>query len=450
MQVIVSDIYSDTRHHITGTPESCRNHLFSQFPWLLHKLGQNATVEQCVNCLDRSQVYHVKTDSDLAKFEIDQSTDDHPLHQYKIESKHNGQITNSNSRLILCVEAAEFLCGHSISDAELRQALLVFDGKPEQAALSAAGLDPDKNLPDINAILAMALKKSEENEEPVVFKTVLGVTDSCKEFAEIVQKANAISNIFPINLGEGKHSVGLLIARDEDGTALLLKPGSGKQNSALGESESGSSQCKREACFYASASLFGLGEFLPECHILLLDGTEYAASEMLPWGYHNFNDILEEDPNLPRRILSLYNDGLLHQWAAMDYILGNPDRNAGNIMANNTDIKIIDHGSAFAGASFNPPIDKYSFIPYYLRAMCPVGFATMVISDKLRYMPRMKPEDNERVKQWLLKLDTNLLKLVIERYGIDPSPELERLLKLQTACQTQPADLAILSAWIVG
>ena len=457
MQIVVSDHYSNSRHNIEGSGESCRQQMYQEFPWLLSKLGNKATIQQLVKELDRSQNYYaVILDSitgldNLVKFEeIDQSTDDHPLHQYRLKSKNNGQINNTSMRQLLCKEAAEFLCGHVITDAEFRQGLLECDSKPEVAALIAAGLDPIKDLKDINAILSMALKKSEVNDEPVVFKTVLGVTEGCNKFAKLVNEANDNRTINPISFGEGRHSVGLLVAKTPEGTDLLLKPGSGPQNPALGEEESGLSQCKREACFYACACLMGLGNYLPECHLLLLDGTEYAGLELLSYAYHNFNDIHEEDPNLARRILWLYNDGLLHQWAAMDYILGNPDRNAGNIMASNTVIKLIDHGSAFAGASFNPPLDKYSFIPYYLRAVCPSGFSTMLISDKLRYMPRMKPEDNERVKEWLVKLDPNLLKTVIEGYGIDSSPELQRLAKLQESCQTQPADLAILSAWIVG
>jgi hypothetical protein len=161
------------------------------------------------------------------------------------------------------------------------------------------------------------------------------------------------------------------------------------------------------------------------------------------------NDLKAHDPGLPKRLLSLYNDSTLHKWAAMDLVLGNPDRNAGNIMASGDKVKLIDHGSCFAGFKFDPAKDGISFVPYYLRPDVQ-GFTQMTTNDKLRSLPRLNAQNEAKLRRWILDLNPELMGQIMTQYGIDSGPEKDRLQKLQQALGYQTADLAVLSQWVVG
>jgi hypothetical protein len=301
--------------------------------------------------------------------------------------------------------------------------------------------------------LSSALKKAKDPDadQPVKFKEVSAATTSGTEFEEIIKKSSAAGEIKHVQLGKGsKHNHGMLLARDsETHQSYILKPGSGKQNPILGETESGSTQSQREACFYAVAQSWGLGEYMPECHLLLIDGNEYAGMRFLPNSFKNFNDLKAHDPGLPKRLMALYNDSTLHMWAVLDFVLGNPDRHYGNAMASGDKVKLIDHGSSFAGLKFDPAKDQMSFVPFYLRPGVD-NFNSLTTNEKLRVMPRLNAQNEAKLRKWILDLNPELLGQIMTQYGIDSGPEKDRLQKLQQALGYQTADLAILSCWVVG
>jgi hypothetical protein len=451
MRVIVSDVYTSERHHLEGDEEGVRSQLLDLYPFLLMRYGNKCSVKILVDALNKNQSTTAKILDSLDKAEHQYVADGTALHtvRYPKGTKH-GQIHTQDTQLEAYRAAAEFLAGQPCSDKEMRQALLQADGDCAQAALIAHNL-PATMLPDLEAVLNSTLKKAEEADDTFVkFKDVSSATESGKEFAEIIKKSSEEGEIKHVQLGAGKHNHGMLLARDSvTHQSYVLKPGSGKQNPIAGETESGSTQSQREACFYSCAAAMNLSKDMPECHLLLIDGQEYACMAFLSHVFKNFNDLKAHDPGLPKRLLSLYNDGTLHQWAAMDFILGNIDRNSGNVMASGDKVKLIDHGSAFAGVSFDPAKDGVSFVPYYLRPGV-VGFTKLTTDEKLRKLPRLNAENEAKLKKWLLGLDAKILGQLITLYGIDPAPELNRLEKLQRATAYQTADLAILSAWVVG
>jgi hypothetical protein len=455
MQVVIKDHYSDTRHHLEGNEDDIRAQLLELYPHLLVKFGAHCDIKILVDALNKSQFASASIVDSLNKHESYQGAvvDGQGLGiiRYPKDTRH-GQVASKMAQLEVCRDAAAFLAGHSCTSLELRQALLQ-EEQPELAALRAHNL-PVTALKDLQAILAAStLKKSEgeaPDDKPVKFAKVQPTNESSKAFADIIKKASEEGQIEHIKLGPGKHGGGTLKARDpETHQSFILKPGSGKQNPIKGESETGATQSQREAAFYSVASALGLGGDVPEAHLILLDGQEYAAMRFLPSNFKNLNDLSEHDPGLPKRLLSLYNDGTLHKWAALDYLAGNPDRHQGNLMASGASVKLIDHGSAFAGLDFDPAKDGISFVPYYLRPSV-ANFTKLTTDQKLRVMPRLNAENEAKFKRWLLELNSQILGQLIMSYGIDPSPEIGRLEKLQQACSYQSADLAVISSWVVG
>lgn len=438
MHLQITDHQTDTRHNLVGTEDQIKAHLCQEYPWL----ARNKPLKDLVSQLDKIQYITAVLHEDFSKSED-------PYHYVQPKFGLNNQAVTRHPDEESYLKAVEMMCGHAIPKEEYRRALLETDGEIPQACLIAAFLDLD--LVSTLDTLAVYYRDQEppplELEDPVVVD-VKPLTQSGQKFCDMILRGYENQAVKHVQLG-GKHSNGCLEVSTVDG-ALLLKPGSGAQNPALGESETKASMTKREACFYSLAGVMQLTPYLPECHAVEINGKEYAAEELLAFDYRNFNDLKKEDPNLPKRLFNYYNDGTLHRWAYMDYILGNPDRNAGNVMASKDTIKLIDHGSAFAGEAFNPPADQYSFVPYYLRAVAPAGFAQMSVEEKLKWLPRVNKDQNEELKGWLLKLNPEIFKDVMALYGIDPQPVVNRMGKITAGLQTQDADLCILAAWVVG
>jgi hypothetical protein len=445
MRVIISDHYDDARHHIEGNVDDIRSQILDFYPYLLQKLGAAPSVEMLINELNKHQGVLAKILDDTFK----SLKDGNGLHHitYDIGLPH-GQLS-INETLMLYRDAAEFLAGHPCTEEEMKQAFKASDGDPLQTVILAFNLTKEDKK-ELEAIVNLSLKKTEDVvNDPVKFQTIEATNAASEEFAEYVTRANEAGLITHIYLGKGKHNKGTLKVRDpKTQQTFILKPGSGKQNPALGENESRSSQSQREAAFYLITEAWGISDHFPECRLLLLDGKDYACMKMLPLSYKNMNDLRQHDFNLPVRLLYLYNDSRLHQWATIDYVLGNPDRNAGNIMASGHMVYLIDQGSALSGEMFDPAVDKYSFVPFYLRAGCN-NFDSLSIQDKLRKMPRLNSQTEEKFKRWLLSLNKDILEQLLGEFSIDATSEKKRLEKLQNATSFQTADLAVLSAWII-
>jgi hypothetical protein len=440
MRVIVQQHYSDCAHAFEGDDQEVQEQLLHAYPWLTRKYGQHAPVSVLVPGLDQAQAYS-------AWVENEPSGDIEVTPPRNLEDVLHGQETN----LADCLRAASFLSGVTPSPDDVRAARVHCDDDPVDSALLACGEEPSEETRQALAdyLKLSGLKKSED-PEPVKFKDVTATTDAGTKFAKIVLQASAEGEIKPVKLG-GKHSKGTLVAYDKEKHGrYLLKPGSGPQNPAAGEHDTGSSQSKREAAFYAVAVSWGLAPYYPECHLLLIDGNEYAVQKMLSTDYVNGNELKVHDPNAARKVLQIYrHDGTLHKWAAVDFILGNADSNAGNMMFRGADVKLIDHGSAFAGDKFDPANDKSSFTPYYLRALAPAEFKDFTPDAKLKSLPRVNHEVDVQLSTWISGLDAAALADSLVKFGIDPAPCLKRLSSLKATVGFTAADMAINQLWVV-
>jgi hypothetical protein len=411
------------------------------YPWLVSLVHGDTALENIVNALDASQAFTaVVQDSDinLVKSELGEG---------------NGELEQLLGRHVKWEEvlaAASFLSGKEPSDQDVRRAFVNDEEDLEAAALQACGMDPSKeNLEALQAVLKASLKKSEENEEPVKVESVEALTQDGQKFAEAVKKAGDKGAVFTCHLGSGKHVKGTLLAWDPEGDQrYILKLGLGKQNPASGMDESGASQSKREVAFSLIARAWGLGEYVPDTHLVLVNGSEYACMPMVGLGFKNLNTLRAEDKTLPRRLFMLFElEGTVHKWAVLDYVLGNVDSHSGNIMARGDQVFLIDHGSAFAGKSFSPATDKYTFTPAYLRALAPSNFKSLSSNEKLKVLPRLHEDQAKKLGAWIAGLDEKCLAEICYKYGIDPAPEIDRLNNLKSMCGFMAPDLAVNSCW---
>lgn len=358
-------------------------------------------------------------------------------------------------RLLACFEAVRFLTGgKELSPEEIRAALYEHDDDAEVAALHAYGLpETEENFSALRACIDIGKMKKAEAEEPPMpeGKDVKAGVFEARDTADEIERAFKDNGVQPIKLG-GKHSKGTLIARDpQTHNVYLLKPGFAGPGPAAGVTEEKATQSQREACFYHVAEAWGLEASLPQCDLVVIDGKMYAAMRMLPFSYKNLDSKAQTDPGLPARALESYrNRGILHKWAILDFVLGQPDRHGQNLMISEDDkvVALIDEGSAFAGEDFNPAHDKNSFVPFYLRAWGPRKFNSLSVNDKMRRMPQVSDPVRRELSDWLDGIHADQLNSILMRYGIDPRPSLMRLAKIKMLAGDMPLDQAINKLWI--
>jgi hypothetical protein len=324
--------------------------------------------------------------------------------------------------------AARFLSGSKLNPdfALLRQNLMQEEGDTEAAALLTYGLPvTDQNIKALRAVSEFKTLAKAAAEQPSL--VVVGHPDA----QEVVEKINAAikeGEIEPIKLG-GVHSQGTLLVTGTGKQHWLLKPGANGPGPASGAQEQPASDSRREAAFYHVAKVFGIDD-IPRADLVFMNGHEYAAIEMLPFDWKNLSKLQEKEHQKVAQAIERYRrTGQLHMWAALDWVLGNPDRHGQNLMISpEGEIKLIDHGSAFAGPDFDPARDKNSFIPYYLRAQIDTKtWKSMTTADRYRAMPTVAPKTNEDLKLWASRLDADWARQVMESYGVNAADALRRL-----------------------
>jgi hypothetical protein len=442
MRVKIFNHYTETSKVLEGQSQHLVNELLRLYPWL-HR-SDDKDLKSLVARLNHDQAYDVAVEGE------------EPMAKAEGRNLHGqGEVVAAmmgyHHKLLRAMDAVRFLSGGAPVPADkVRQALWEADGDAEEAALLAAGMEVSgPNLKALRAIQDMADAKKAE-AEPVQAQSVEPGHPDAADTADTVLRAFRDHFVLPVELG-GKHSKGSLLARDQDtGETWLLKPGSGGQTPAAGAKQDPSSQSRREAAFWHMADAWHLGDSIPRADLLIIDGKEYAAIHLLPWTYNVLDKLKKDDPGLPRNLLADYmKRGVLHRWAVLDFVLGNPDRHANNLMVKDGDVKLIDHGSAMAGEGFDPAHDRYSFTPYYLRAWAPGKFSQLGADEKLKYMPRLDRQAEENFKGWLDGLHATDLDRILYRYGVNPGPAKERLAKLKALATGKAADQAINEAWVI-
>lgn len=353
-------------------------------------------------------------------------------------------------------QAAKFLvAGADLDPVAVRKELWHEDGDHIRAALRAYGLEPtDRNIKALHAVMKLqSMRKNEVSADTEAVKRpreLVAAVPEAEETVAALDRAFDAKTVKPIQL-KGKHSRGTLVANDpKTETAILIKPGSGKQSPAAGAREDPSTQSQREAAFWHVANKLGLGDSIPRADLVLADGKQWAAIKMLPLSYRNMEKRQQENNALVLYTLNRYRQsGILHRWAVLDFLLGNPDRHAQNLMMSsgpNPDVSLIDHGSAFAGINFDPARDHDSFVPFYLRAWTGRKFNSMDVAEKLSYMPKVGPTVAQDLRRWLDGIHGDDLASILHRYGINPQPTLDRLAKLKA--QEGSVDEIINKLWV--
>lgn len=438
MRVIVRNWYDDTSHAIEGAPDKILHELLKLYPFLN---PYESSIEDQVEHLNSAQAFEAVIQYDsLGKSE--RAADKPNDHVVSAMLGHHAAYEQALSK-------ARFLAGGSQPTVDPKVAFREFDGDVERAALRAHGLEvTDSNIKALRGVL---VDESLHKTQPLANDIeVHPGHPSAIETAEKVQRAIRDDFSLPIKL-HGKHSEGTFVVRDDDsGETWLLKPGSGPQNPAKGEGQEPVSQSQREAAFYYVADkVFGLGDYYSETFLLTLNGKEYAAIKLLPWNYQTVDSLKNSDAGKVKLLLHPYlTSGVLHKWAIVDAVLGNPDRHAQNMMFSDRRVVLIDHGSAMSGEAFDPGTDKAAFIPYYLRAWSGVSF-TDNPDDKLKYLPRVSHSVAEDIADWLESVDQAALQTALVQFGVNPEPAVKRLAQLKLAVsQGMPADLAVNEFWV--
>jgi hypothetical protein len=366
--------------------------------------------------------------------------------------------------------AAQFLTGKPrLPPEEVRRFVWEEDGDAVAAALRAYGMEADEEHREAlqGVLRASGLRKAGpedlggDAEQPYLSQgrvhapaAIVALTSSGQDLAALLTHAFSRGDVEAVAL-RGKHAQGMAVAHDaKTGTAWLLKPGSGPPSPCAGIAETKGSQSAREAAYYACAKhVFGLEDAIPRTELLGIDGKEVAVMAFLPPEFRSIESRAAENSMAVLQTLNTYRQlGLLHKWAVMDGVLGNVDRHSKNILASGgqpEQVFLIDHGSAFAGDSFSPGMDKSSFVPYFLRAWSPRKFNTLSAEEKLRRMPRADAHVEGLLRDWVSGLHADVLEATIARYGLDPGPALRRLAKLRAAVLGgEPVDLVVNRMWV--
>jgi hypothetical protein len=371
-----------------------------------------------------------------------------PVEPEKVEKHDVERAIAMCGGLDLAFEAAEFLSGRTASDKAERAALKKYENDVIGAALAAHGLTDD--AAGRRALSSVLKVYSLEKFEGIVRQAprIEAAFDSSSEVANWIKRAYQEGGVRTAVLN-GKHSKGALIAH-VNGDVFLLKPGSGSQSPAAGAREETASQSQREVAFWRIADAWGVGDQMPRADLVLINGKEYAAIHMLALDYKNLGIKAHEEKGLVPKCLEPYrSSGMLHKWAIIDWVLGNTDRHSQNMMISSDDktVRLIDHGSAFAGETFDPAGDDDSFIPYYLRAWTDRRFSEMAPDERVRLMPTAG-HAAKSLRAWVQDLSADKLRYLCGLFNIKPEPSLDRLALVKDAANAkEPVDQAVNRLW---
>lgn len=377
-------------------------------------------------------------DSGVKKFEEDLST---WLDSRSVVTDVGAQLglAGSVDRHLLAAAALGF---KAPEPGALRRALVETDDVFE-AVRDTTGARPEAFAP-----VAALVKAEPEPSADRAPTSILPETESAEPVVAALERAFNRHDVKNIYLG-GKHSAGSMLARDPvGGHRWLLKPGSGGQSPGLGITEEIASQSRREAGFYHLAQLLGIGNDLPRAEVVNMDGHDWAALAFLGEGWKNFDDVKRAHPGVAIEALErLRRYGLLHRWAVLDWIAGNVDRHGANLMLGpGGEVKLIDHGSSFAGPSFNPGHDPNSFVPFYLRYRVP-RWSRVPPEEKLGLMAHLRDPQDQELRRWVRAIDEDAVIGILHADGLNPDPVVARLRQLKELSESENFFLALDRLW---
>jgi len=284
---------------------------------------------------------------------------------------------------------------------------------------------------DYDYTLKNELSKAEQAFQANKARVIQPFNVSDSPGAALAENASHKGAIEEVKLG-GKHSAGSSVFMDQvNHIVWLLKPGSGGQSRALGINEEKASSSRREVAFNKIACLIGLQNYVPLSYLIMMDDQEVAMLEFFAGDYENLNKV--RATRTQESIFQPYaSSGILHRLAFLDYLLGQVDRHAGNILINKSgQFRLIDAGSTFAGPSFSPATDPRSFIPVYLRSSTSKDFNNLTPLERLKRMPQPTAQGEAALQNWIHNLPEGQVINLLNKYGINPQPVLDRLNRLK-------------------
>lgn len=332
-------------------------------------------------------------------------------------------------------KAARLLSGYEPTDADIKDAHRLWEDDYEAFSLCAHKMEvTDDNREKLKILYSDGAFRLYKNEKDFnimsIPREVAPYDRNSEKFAIIAENAFKENNVKSVELN-GKHSHGSAILYDSGSDSLwFLKPGSGELSSAKGVSETLANQSRREVAFNSIAALLGLKDFVPESGLVLLDRHEVAMIEFFP-EHVSLNKLKRLGEPLGGVFESLIPNGMIHRIATLDYILGQTDRHAGNVLFKDGDIKLIDAGSAFAGESFDPGRDPKTYIPVYLRAFSSARFSALSPVERVKHMPIPTQDGDKSLSIWINNISKEQITNLLQEYGINPFPVINRLRILQ-------------------
>jgi hypothetical protein len=339
-------------------------------------------------------------------------------------------------------KAARFLAGGEAADDDaVRLALILYDNDMELAALRAYGMPRNDHyrglLRAAQAMLNTTGQLAKTDLEPTAIpRDIRPALPEAEEVVAALKRAQEEGAIEDVQLDPAaKHSKGTAIATDpKDGTKWLIKPGSGKLSPAAGVRDELATQSQREVAFYKVAETLGVGSFYPEAQLVLMDGREVAVLKLLGTDYKGVDKRRKEGLDVAKLFRPHLDEGSLYKWAFLDWVLGNPDSHANNVMVDDDlDVQLIDHGSAFAGQSFDPANDRKSFIPFYLRAWTDNNWADMDAEERIDEMPIQTTDIDAEFNAWVDGINVAEIEQILSSYGIAHGAVIDRLKTLKAA-----------------
>lgn len=425
MTYIVTNLYTSETESYEGSQDEVRDRLLIAHPWLATRFGFHVHLDLLLDALQAHQAYVVRR----------AAYDGTPAVMKSI-----GAYLGVDTAYLAAAKAVRLLYGLEVPRPVYR-AKVNAGLQPLAAAAMAAGVTE----PDLDGLAALSALQA-MRKSATTFDTVKPALPTGQAVADDVGAACSAGTISTVDL-HGVHVDGVLLARSPH-AKWLLKPGHGDQIQT-GLDDSAAGQAAREAAYYGAACALGLGDIVVETHLLYLDSKPYAAIRLLPPQYRDGNAVAKDDPGLPHRLFGgLYRaTGDLHKWAALDFVLGNTDRNAGNVMlTEDGKVKLIDHGSSMAGVDFDPQTPT-TYVPWYLRIASPGWNQIHDPDTRAKALPRVSKQVEGELRSWLTSRDPEALEAAIRSYGIDPAPMMARLRRLQEHAGVMAADLAVNRAW---
>ena len=292
-----------------------------------------------------------------------------------------------------------------------------------------------KKLKDLERIQKLKLKKSEDMQQQPPISKFIPFTGTEVERSQIEQINDLIFHGKITGLDDTGHfTKDSFVLGDDQNKAWLLKVEQPKK-SAIKSAKYGLQTVKEVAFYEIAKEVMKLGDYVPMAILgesIVEDKRKpTAAIKMLPSDFisgSSYKKVNKE--GFKSLIENMTQKGDTHKLAAMLYVLGDLDAHGGNLLTNGNEIKLIDHGTSFANETMDVLDDKI-YVPYILRQG---GFKdNMTTEEKVAVMPKVKSESvKEEIIHWILTIDHNKLRDLLNNFEIDPKAIEGRLRKLQS------------------